>query len=72
MDSTALGVINDPDISLDRKILILEDFKSTTLNHIEHHTFREKRANEYQEYLDFLDEEINKRKEERIQRGKRG
>lgn len=75
MKSTALSVINDPDISLDRKTLLLGNMEEQTTSYIASlrmRNIREKELQEFEEYLTFIGEQIEKLKQERIQRGKRG
>lgn len=66
MYSTAYYVINEPSISLDRKILILEEFKYSTIEYIDGLVLRENCVKEYEDYLNFLYEKIQEFKEQRI------
>lgn len=75
MKSTALSVINDPVISLDRKILLLCDMEQQTISYIAGFRMRnagERQLSDFEEYLTFLSEQIEKLKQSRINDSKRG
>lgn len=69
MNSTALSVINDPIISLDQKILLLCNMEEQTISYIASLRMgnaHEKHLENFEEYLNFLGEQIEKLKQERI------